>query len=145
MTASSRTKSPSTNPTAPYTLAAPIDYETAPDLPGGGKGYQFTVKVTDGIAVDQAKVTINVTNVAPTAVIDLKRSGDDIIFDGSKSFDPQGTKLKYLWKIHGPTIPAETGDEVEAGCPVRFEWNGPETTVTVTLFVSDGFLVTSRT
>ena len=59
-----------------FTLAAPIDYETAPDLPGGGKGYQFTVKVTDGIAVDQAKVTIKEKDIRAAYIAALQRHED---------------------------------------------------------------------
>ena len=119
-----------------FTLVAPIDYETAPDLPGGGKGYQFTVKVTDGIAVDEAKVTINVTNVAPTAFIKPRVEGNTLVFDESYSTDPQGAALKYHYEVSG--LQDEQCEEGE------FLFDGPDSTIiSATLYVTDGYDVSA--
>ena len=104
----------------------------------------FTYHVNDGLADSNiATVTIDVTNQAPSAVINGNSTlmiGEALHLDASSSYDPDGDPLTFAWDLNGDgqvDYSSESGDldwTVLAG----LNWH-VNTTQTATLVVTDSF------
>lgn len=97
----------------------------------GGK-YYATLTVDNGEckSSDSARVDINSAPVAALDKVDPICVGDQVVFDASKSHDPDGDRLKYTWNFGD-------GELVEGGpqeCRI-YEKGG---TYTVKVMIDDG-------
>jgi PKD repeat protein len=89
------------------------------------------VVVDDDGAVSSADTTIRVGNLAPVAVAGLDNiinTYENITFDGSKSYDPDGTIQNYTWNF---------GDGTLSSNAVDIHYWSENGTYNVTLLVSD--------
>ncbi|MFA9389022.1 MAG: sugar-binding protein [Prolixibacteraceae bacterium] len=109
--------------------------------------YVFRLTVNDGVnssAVDEVKVTV-VENKAPVADAGADQfiaSGQRVYIDGSKSYDPEGKTLTYLWTIL--TTPAGSSAWISDPTAVSARFRPDQLGVyTLRLDVSDGRRTTS--
>ncbi len=114
------------NWTAPASPGAATLYGAGNSVDGAGTG-------GDGVATTSVGITVNpLTNVAPTAVTNGPFTGavlEGIVFDGSGSFDPDGTIASYVWTF---------GDGASVGRSGGFQHSYSNAgTYTVTLTVID--------
>ena len=128
---------------AVLTAANTISPQFVVDLPGE---YAASVTVTDedGLTSAPDTVTVSSLNAAPVADAGMDRGGlvgQQIMFDGSASFDPDSDVLQYSW-----TLVAPDGSSVAIGSVnSQFPTFAPAVagTYTATLTVTDPFGATS--
>ncbi len=83
--------------------SSPTPYFTAPDVGHQGAALIFELTVTDrgGLRdTDSCRVTVTWNNMEPEADAgpdQVVKAGDEVVLDGSKSYDPDGLDLNYQW------------------------------------------------
>src|SRR5207248_4224328 len=108
--------------------------------------YLGTIRVSDGSLTDTKSFTITVNegvNRCPVSTPGGPYSGlvgAAVSFNGSASFDPDGTPLTYAWDFD-----ASDGVGVDATGPTPMHTYAASGTFTVTLAVSDGTCSSSAT
>ncbi len=143
--------------TGVVTVADPtkIDFEsTSP-----GHTYSITVQANDGVATTSQSFTIAVSDVAPTAPIDLDPTANSVA-EGATPGTAVGITA-HSTDINGPAVTYSlTGDTSGGGFTINattgvvtiadstkvdFESSGPSHTYTETVTASDGTLTSSQT
>lgn len=104
--------------------------------------YHFLLWVNDGTMVslpDQVAITIKKENKIPVAHAGadiVKSEGDTATLDGSRSYDPEGRDMTYIWTtLEGITVGANQNSKI----PFKVPYFLKDTVLIISLVVNDGF------